>query len=901
MKLPQPSGKSRHLRDQQPSHSQLGSYRDPAASPFLNIIQSLSSGDSSELPEILRRTGDDVIGESGEQINQNIQNRPSGGYGLSLTERLLSGGYESVGQAELDSGLEAALAAARAGSFPSPIESEVPLGASVLRGGLPTGSGSGVPLRSSTSGPSLRADNPTSSFHRDLEGESQPGSITQPPRSSRDQESDRDDINIDTGAGEIQTQQGFERLLPRDEIQDIERGILPQEPLDNEGSSSQRRRVPRYSMTDDEDDRESFFSAGPSSPIDPLRPFQTDLAAWWESHAGIDLSESVPEDAERPLESGLSMHMPGAIIGENETQAEDARALAEARARLAGGLKRYVFAKRAEGLLSPQGARALGYACDVAIQNADRPLGIWADAKASMENRLWVQICAWFFHTVRKMAYSLPEAAQSIVLPIVKMSTSWVRNYLGFAMLRSCEIALAYYMATTNANQAQWLRQVGQGGLLLHELDKEQERVSRFVVDREIEAPAHFQAIQTYRATMAVLRQQLGFINNMFSAGIIDEIERKNMVDPVDRKTRALEATGPAHSWPHAQDVIAGLPILTGAPLEMLRWFMSIGTLKEFGGGEVVWSVADEQGQGSMGMAVVIRGLVKVCIELEDGTPQERYFGSGSILGLLSNVTSHRTTLLRSASAVAQVSQLAKGVLVFHLPNDFIMQLRQAAADGNLAAESVLLKLNHEATLQVLNELKESAMHQIARDWEVAAIDRERDLVAAAYRAAVEAGTAAEGGEEVAMEAATRNLLINSKEMWTHAHFFAQRVFASMRRRLHRATIAELQPYQRYHQSSHIVLLAGAVQYSSQRVGQPSRTRSGPEPTVSLAMGKKVLAPAVLPLCAHLHFGTSRAGQPRDLLSGHQGALLMVWPVVTTPERASSPMGLANLETIPPL
>ena len=52
-------------------------------------------------------------------------------------------------------------------------------------------------------------------------------------------------------------------------------------------------------------------------------------------------------------------------------------------------------------------------------------------------------------------------------------------------------------------------------------------QVWKFIVDREIEAPERFRAIQTYRATMAVLRQQVSFLDQLFDSGVIDEMEKE--------------------------------------------------------------------------------------------------------------------------------------------------------------------------------------------------------------------------------------------------------------------------------------------------------------------------------------------------------------------------------------
>lgn len=41
----------------------------------------------------------------------------------------------------------------------------------------------------------------------------------------------------------------------------------------------------------------------------------------------------------------------------------------------------------------------------------------------------------------------------------------------------------------------------------------------QFIIDREIEAPDRFTAIQSHRACMAVLRQQQAFVEQLFAAG----------------------------------------------------------------------------------------------------------------------------------------------------------------------------------------------------------------------------------------------------------------------------------------------------------------------------------------------------------------------------------------------
>jgi hypothetical protein len=47
------------------------------------------------------------------------------------------------------------------------------------------------------------------------------------------------------------------------------------------------------------------------------------------------------------------------------------------------------------------------------------------------------------------------------------------------------------------------------------QVKSESKKVWKFIIEREIEAPARFQAIQTHRAAMAILRQQVKICHSL--------------------------------------------------------------------------------------------------------------------------------------------------------------------------------------------------------------------------------------------------------------------------------------------------------------------------------------------------------------------------------------------------
>ena len=151
---------------------------------------------------------------------------------------------------------------------------------------------------------------------------------------------------------------------------------------------------------------------------------------------------------------------------------------------------------------------------------------------------------------------------------------------------------------------------------LLGELMAETAAVWTWLMEREVEAPERYSAVQSYRAAMAVLRQQLQYLEvrprrrggprlqgpcddtlhavrqvpecsacwlsaciqrrehpsrpaatllqDLFESGMIDDPERSVMSAPIEAQERALELTGPVWRAPGLKAVLGQLPFLKG-------------------------------------------------------------------------------------------------------------------------------------------------------------------------------------------------------------------------------------------------------------------------------------------------------------------------------------------------
>ncbi len=136
------------------------------------------------------------------------------------------------------------------------------------------------------------------------------------------------------------------------------------------------------------------------------------------------------------------------------------------------------------------------------------------------------------------------------------------------------------------------------------QIKSESKKVWKFIIDREIEAPARFQAIQSYRcapihpvppqcnclpnfychkqmhrsflligtcmfpivlltkmrycvcrAAMAIMRQQANFVEQLYSSGMVDEQEQEQLLEPIEAQERRLERKGAVWRAPKIVEV----------------------------------------------------------------------------------------------------------------------------------------------------------------------------------------------------------------------------------------------------------------------------------------------------------------------------------------------------------
>ncbi|DBA77107.1 hypothetical protein WJX77_005031 [Trebouxia sp. C0004] len=400
------------------------------------------------------------------------------------------------------------------------------------------------------------------------------------------------------------------------------------------------------------------------------------------------------------------------VQAQDEDGLSEEEVLSEGRIRLVAGLKRYFHSKRGRGLISAEGVQLLDHACSAAADDPKQRLNIWQNIEKDLCGGWGIAFLAHFLFLLRRYNVSRHDWRWG-GLPIwivVQWPTFKLGEVLGSilsrTMLLSIEVAVEYWLSLTWSPQAQWLSDSTHDSPLRDEIKSESKKVWKFIIDREIEAPARFQAIQSYRAAMAIMRQQANFVEQLYSSGMVDEQEQEQLLEPIEAQERKLERKGAVWRAPKIVEVLKQLPFLQNASPEIFKRLLQRGQLVKYQRGEVMWQPpsGDDGDMEGDGIYVVMAGLIKSSYQTPDDDTQEYFLGSGGVFGLLQALVGE--VLPGSARCVAVGNALLQGPVVFHFPQYVVGRIKERAMEGDKAVMQLLVDLYRLAALFVVDRLK---------------------------------------------------------------------------------------------------------------------------------------------------------------------------------------------------
>eukprot|EP00884_Botryococcus_braunii_P005640 jgi/Botrbrau1/15077/Bobra.0286s0006.2 len=408
------------------------------------------------------------------------------------------------------------------------------------------------------------------------------------------------------------------------------------------------------------------------------------------------------------------------ISGEEEA----CRTEEEMRERLVLGLKRFFHHRRMEGLLTSAGLGILDDVCHDALFHPDQPLRMYHLLKLELISVWSKRASAALFHlkraSVRAEVFSsrapflLRLFLRAFTIPLSAIS-GWLGYYLGRTMLMSIEVVMAYQLALASSATAQLVAATRARKLerLRHELQREMEKAQKFIIDREIEAPARFQAIQSFRAAMAVLHRQEKFIHQLYEGGFVDENEAEALKEPVDKRIRTLFYKGPDWTSLKYTDVLRGLPLLRVLSENGFKEVLEVGHLLTFPPETQIWPVPGSQEQeGGAGFFVIVSGLVR----LHSADDTIKYLGQGGFLGVVAAATQQQEEA-HGTLAWGVGNALGHGPVLFWFPPQLLSRLaRLDLPPRDLSA--LELQLFRVAGVAIVEDSRDSIVQKVVDAYE---------------------------------------------------------------------------------------------------------------------------------------------------------------------------------------
>jgi hypothetical protein len=389
------------------------------------------------------------------------------------------------------------------------------------------------------------------------------------------------------------------------------------------------------------------------------------------------------------------------------------KVLMEVRTRLIGGLKRHFRNRRMAGKISIEGCRILEFSCDEAVEKPFNKLNLWSTLLKTVKDNIYVKYLAYFSYSMIRFYRSRGSISRKILKYPFSLISKISRKLLGKTMLLACEVAVEYNLALSTSSNMKWLRLHGDlFWVLIDEVELEIEKSRDFIIDREIEAPDTFRAIQSYRAAISVLKRLQEFISSLLSAGIVNEHEREDLIRPIESKLRKLEIVGPVWRPPPGKQLLKSIRPFLQAPTGTFSWIWYSGLVLEYKPGQPIfrWK-GDGSSSFNNGIFYVLNGVVKRVRE-RDGHPKEELFcGAGSSFGV--HQALEMAPLSGSEDVIAIGNALGRGPTIFRLTPADIDRIKEKAYSGDDGLKQILDGWTIFSALYVVEDLEDSLTFEI--------------------------------------------------------------------------------------------------------------------------------------------------------------------------------------------
>ncbi|KAI8101987.1 hypothetical protein M9434_007048 [Picochlorum sp. BPE23] len=460
---------------------------------------------------------------------------------------------------------------------------------------------------------------------------------------------------------------------------------------------------------------------GPGDVSNRLRTI-SDMSEITDSNDSDEESGTVNgKESNRAPDAATGMRQDGIVHGLR------LNTLQEIRSRITEGLKTRFHESRHLGKISDEAFRILVGACDEKMEiTSYSKIGVWDILVKKISRSLITQVIASLaLHGSIKFKSANPIVKKVLHYPYA-LAGILCRRYLGRRVLLGCEVAIEYNLALNSSSHVQWLRLHGDYTLpLLEEVELESQRSYNFIIEREIEAPDTFRAIQSYRAGIVVMKKMLDFLHEIHAQGIINHGECEFVCEKVGRKLQRLEVVGPIWRPPRYKDGIRALKPFATLEKDIFNEMWETGTIKECKPGEIIFRTDDMSASQGPGIIYIMHGVAKQYRRL-NSVEREKFCGPESCIGVLQAL--HLTSLRGTESLVASGNALGRGPAIFHIPQDKVDEIMLRAEKGSRVFLRVVQGWIKAASLHVFYDLEAPITLEILKHIKKIEMERETEV-----------------------------------------------------------------------------------------------------------------------------------------------------------------------------
>ena len=248
------------------------------------------------------------------------------------------------------------------------------------------------------------------------------------------------------------------------------------------------------------------------------------------------------------------------------------------------------------------------------MEEPEIPLHVWDLIAKDIKNRFVIKLAFKVRYFLRKADVAMkgwPSILEKIATPILKYTARGLTVLLAGDLHLAVESAIEYWIAlNAYRTHSSWLVNAETSQDLAAEIRDQAQMVWSFIVDREIESPDRFEAIQTFRAKRAILYSQIGFVDELFECGLLEEVEHEHLKHALELKRADLSRTGAVLQNFDLTEFLSNVPCFANISSELFRSLVSTCQLRLFKGGDFISSDPAEQME-SFSIHIIITGILR--------------------------------------------------------------------------------------------------------------------------------------------------------------------------------------------------------------------------------------------------------------------------------------------------